>query len=254
VLSALLIVLFLGAALGVSTGLVGFGSVLAVPLLVYGASLEVHRAICLSMLTMTLLGFLGSIEKLHAGTMDLRGASVIAIFGALFAPLGAWLNKLLPHAVLLVLFALVVLAMSVRILLARDANEKGSHQPPAAATLRSSAAGAVIGLLGGLLGISGGFIAVPVLVTYRRLEIHRAVATSWAIVALVSAFATIGHFAAGQRVPAGETLLFMIGGVIGFEIAVRAAPRFSVAGLKRLFAAAILIMSVVMLLRLLASA
>src|SRR5262249_16156664 len=118
--------------------------------------------------------------------------------------------------------------------------------------LPSSAAGALIGLLGGLLGISGGFIAVPILVTYRGLDMHRAVATSWMIVALVSASATIGHFVGGQRVPSAPALLFVAGGLIGFEIAVRPAPYFSATALKTLFAAVILVMSVVMLARSLA--
>jgi uncharacterized protein len=186
----------------------------------------------------------------------LRAAIVIAIFGALFAPLGAWLNKQLRPILLLVLFALVGLAISIRMLL-RETNAKQMTKrhnfvrAPGARIFGSGAAGAVIGLLGGLLGISGGFIAVPVLVIYQGLEMHRAVATSWAIVALVSASATMGHFLAGQRVPLGDTLLFAIGGVIGFEIAVRVAHYISGAGLKRLFGGAVLVMSVAMLARLL---
>ena len=183
---------------------------------------------------------------------------MIAIFGVLFAPVGVWLNKQLHPVLLLILFALVVLAIGIWTLLQREADAKRLRQSRDVARARgvtvfgSGAAGAVIGLLGGVLGISGGFIAVPVLVSYQGLEMHRAVATSWAIVALVSGSATIGHFVAGQRVPLGDVLLFLIVGVTGFEIAVRVAHRFSGAGLKRLFGAAILMMSIVMLVRLLA--
>jgi uncharacterized membrane protein YfcA len=256
--AALLIILLLGGVLGLSVGLVGTGSVLAVPLLVYGGGWDVHSAVCVSMLTMTLLGFTGSIQKLHVGAIDLRAAILIGISGALFAPLGAWLNKQLSHSVLLVLFAFVVLAMSIGMLLQHESNAKRASQSADAvswhglAAFGSSAAGAVIGLLGGLLGISGGFIAVPVLVANQGLEMHRAVATSWAIVTLASASATIGHFLAGQRFPLENTVLFLIGGIIGFQFALRIAQYFSGAGLKRLFAAAVFIMSVVMLVRLLA--
>ncbi len=257
--AALLIILLLGGVLGLSVGLVGTGSVLAVPLLMYGGGLDVHSAVCVSMLTMTFLGLTGTIQKLRAGAIDLQAATVIAIFGALFAPLGAWLNKQLRPVVLLVLFALVVLTIGIRMLLQREADAKRLRQSRDAVkacgvtVFGSGAAGAVIGLLGGLLGISGGFIAVPVLVTYQGLEMHRAVATSWAIVALVSASATAGHFVAGQRVPLGDALLFLIGGVIGFEVAVRVAHGFSDWGLRRLFGVAILIMSIVMLVRLVAA-
>jgi uncharacterized protein len=260
VAATFLIIFFLGTALGLSVGLVGTGSVLAVPLLVYGVGLDVHTAICVAMLTMTLLGFVGSIQKLRVGEIDTRSAAIIAISGALFAPLGAWFNKYLSHVLLLALFASVVLLIAIGPLLQREPTEPATTEVRRSSiarsrrtiALQSSGAGALIGLLGGLLGISGGFIAVPVLITYQGLEMHRAVATTWAIVALVSASASIGHFLAGQRVPLEDTLLFLIGGIVGFEIALRMAHHFSSAGLKRLFAAAIFLMSVVMLVRLLA--
>jgi uncharacterized membrane protein YfcA len=130
-------------------------------------------------------------------------------------------------------------------------NSRNMARSRGAAVFRSGAAGAAVGLLGGFLGISGGFIAVPVLVSYQGLEMHRAVATSWMIVAVVSGSATIGHFIAGQRIPFVSTFLFLIGGIIGFEIAVSVARSFSGASLRRLFAAAIFMMSVVTLARLL---
>jgi uncharacterized membrane protein YfcA len=251
-----LIILFLGSALGLLVGLVGTGSVLAVPLLVYGVGLSVHRAICVAMLTMTLLGFTGSIQKLHVGAIDLRASSLIAICGVLFAPLGAWLNKQLSPEFLLILFAFVVIAIAIGTLLsqtssANPTNRSRAVTPKSFAAFRSITSGALIGLLGGLLGISGGFVAVPVLVSYYGMEMHRAVATSWAIVAVVSAAATAGHIAAGQRFPLQETLPFLIGGIIGFEIGLHAAPRFSGTTLKRIFAAVILLMSAGMLARLL---
>lgn len=228
---------------------------LAVPVLVYGVGLDVHSAICVAMLTMTLLGLTGTIQKLHLGAIDLRAASVIALCGVFFAPLGAWFNKRLSPGLLLILFAFAVGAIAIRTLLpqksrANQANESSEVTSRDVATFPSITSGVIIGLLGGLLGISGGFVAVPVLVSYHRMEMHRAVATSWAIVAVVSAAATAGHFLAGQRVPLQETLLFLIGGIIGFEITLRIAHRFSGPGLKRLFAVAVLMMSIMMLARL----
>jgi uncharacterized membrane protein YfcA len=53
-------------------------------------------------------------------------------------------------------------------------------------------------------------------------------------------------------VPLEEELLLVIGGATGFEIAIRVAHHILSAGLKRLFAAAILVMSIVMFVCLLA--
>jgi uncharacterized membrane protein YfcA len=85
----------------------------------------------------------------------------------------------------------------------------------------------------------------------RETRVER-VATSWMIITLVSASATAGRFLAGQRVSFEDTLSFLIGGVIGFEVAVRVAHHFSEVGLRRLFGVAILMISIVMLVRLLA--
>ena len=247
----LLIVFSLGGLLGVAVGLIGTGSILAVPLLIYGASLDIHSAVCVSMLTVTVLGVIGTIEKF--GEIEFRATSMIAFVGVILAPLGAWLNQQLNHLSLVVLFTVVVLAMSIRILIGRDegASPVGKRNRRGGLLgrpmLQQALAGSVIGLIGGLLGISGGFIAVPVLVSCRGLEIHRAVATSWLIVAIISASATTAHLLTGQRLMLRDTLVFLGAAIIGFEVALRIAHHVSSRGLKRLFAAAVVVMTIVML-------
>lgn len=118
-MSILFLVVLLGAIVGLSVGLIGTGSVLAVPLLVYGAGLGVHASVCVAMVAMTLIGIIGTLQRMHTGAIRFGSAGLIAIFGATTAPAGAWLNKLLPPSLLLVLFALVVLAISVPMLLRR---------------------------------------------------------------------------------------------------------------------------------------
>jgi uncharacterized membrane protein YfcA len=241
---------------GISVGLVGFGSVVAVPLLIYGAALTVHGSICVAMLTMTLIGTLGTLQSITTGRIEWRAAALVASSGAVAAPAGAWLNKQLSPTVLLVLFAIVVLAISARVLIRREPADcdtntlQEAFQQQTVRMVGSIAAGIVIGLLGGLLGISGGFIAVPVLAASHRLELSRAVTASWMIVMVVSAVATLGHFLAGERVPVGDTLVFVIGAIAGFEAAVRLRRLLSPNQLRRIYAVAVSIMSAAILMKL----
>jgi uncharacterized membrane protein YfcA len=246
-MSIVLFIALLGMIVGLSVGVIGTGSLLAVPLLVYVAHMSVHAAVCVAMIVMTFLGLTGSLQNLRTRAIDFRAASVLAISGALSAPAGAWLNKQMPPSLLLFLFAFVVFAIGIRMLLHHGDSHDESAKLQTHAKRSSVLAGVLIGLLGGTLGISGGFVAVPILTTYTGLEMHRAVATSWFIVAVVSASASIGHFAAGERVPLATTLLFGLGGVVGFEIGLRAREHFSGARLARLFAVAILVLGVFML-------
>ena len=245
-----------GVLVGISVGLVGFGSVVAVPLLIYGAALTVHSSICVAMLTMTLIGAVGTVQSVTTGKIDWGAASSIALFGVIAAPVGAWLNKQLSAAVLIALFAIVVLVISVRVLARSESTRPETDtlqevfKPRRARTVGSIAAGIVIGLLGGLLGISGGFIAVPVLAASHRLELSRAVVTSWTVVMVVSASATAGHFFAGQRVPLGDTMVFVIGAIIGFEAAFLLHRALSPTHLRRIYAVAVCIMSIAMLVKL----
>lgn len=248
-----LLVLLVGLALGVAVGLVGTGSMLAVPILIYGVGIDVHGAVCVAMLTMTAIGVIGTIQASRSGAVNLRSATIMSVCGALIAPLGAWLNRRLPPLHLLLLFAVVVLATSVVMLLRQIANRQGIdlNRSRELSQFSVGVAGVIIGLLGGLLGISGGFIAVPALVAYQRLEMHRAVATSWAIIAVTSAAATLGHFLGGQRLRFADTTLFLAGATGGFEIAVRTAPKISEPVLKRTFAIVMSIISAAMVVRLL---
>jgi hypothetical protein len=57
--------------------------------------------------------------------------------------------------------------------------------------------GSVAGLLSGLLGVGGGFVMVPALQRYTDLAMQSAVATSLAVIALISAAGVVTSAASG---------------------------------------------------------
>ena len=92
-----------------------------------------------------------------------------------------------------------------------------------------AATGLVSGVLSGLLGVGGGFVIVPVLTRYTNLSMRSVVATSLAVIALVSVGAVAGAARQGA-VDWGVALPFAVGAVcalvVGRAMVSRVSPRF----------------------------
>lgn len=267
--TTLALALGLGAIVGLSLALTGSGgTAFAVPLLVYGLKLSPHRAVCVSMAAIGATTALATLQRLRAKDKQLHVGSglILALAGMVGAPLGAWLGRFIPENGLLVLFAVIVLLVASRMLFgssatagnhaavreseSHDENSRGSEPPssPHARALGLCIAGLLTGLLAGLIGVGGGFILVPVLVLFGGIEIHRAVATSLCVIALVSIPATVSHLIAGQTIPLNVALPFAAGCLLGLSFGSPLAAKLPGHRLQRLFGLTMLVMSVLILL------
>jgi uncharacterized membrane protein YfcA len=112
-----------------------------------------------------------------------------------------------------------------------------------------AAAGVVTGILSGLYGVGGGFVIVPALVLFSGMGIHRAVATSLLVIALVSAAALASYLAAGQRLDAGVTGLFVAGGVAGLAAGTWVGRALSPVHLQKGFAALVVAVAALVIAR-----
>lgn len=197
--------LILGLVVGVILALTGAGGgILAVPLLVFGAGIGVAQAGPIGLLAVGMAAALGAVLGLKAGTVRYRAAALISVVGMAFSPLGLWLAHHIDNRWLSVLFALVLMYVA-----ARNARQAFGRTPAAApaptrvhpcvrdaatgrfiwtsACARSLAlSGSIAGLLSGLLGVGGGFVMVPALQRSTDLAMQSIVATSLAVIALVS--------------------------------------------------------------------
>lgn len=194
--------LVLGLIVGLILALTGAGGgILAVPLLVFGAHLSMAQAGPIGLLAVGIAAALGALLGLRAGTVRYKAAALVAACGMLLTPCGLWLAQRLPNRPLAVLFALVLLGVALRML--HQAFGKGSTVPPPrpacclnpavgrflwtwSCARRLAAAGMLTGWLSGLLGVGGGFVMVPALRRFTDLEQRSVVATSLAVIALVS--------------------------------------------------------------------
>ncbi|MFK8252288.1 sulfite exporter TauE/SafE family protein [Ancylobacter terrae] len=84
------------------------------------------------------------------------------------------------------------------------------------------AIGLVIGLLGALMGIGGGFILVPALIYLLRVPTLTAIGTSLLLTLVTMVAATVMHAVANQTVDAILALVLMVGGTIGAQFGARA--------------------------------
>ena len=198
----MLIPLLLGSLVGLTLALTGAGGgILAVPLLVFTLHLGVAESAPVSLLAVGIASALGALIGLQQGRVRYRAAMVIGGAGMLLAPLGVWLAQRIPNGPLMLAFALV-LAWSARGMYRRSLGVAAATRQAAPPCVRNpstgrfiwtrpcamvmTSTGMVCGVLSGMLGVGGGFVIVPALTRWSDLGADSIVATSLAVIALVS--------------------------------------------------------------------
>jgi uncharacterized membrane protein YfcA len=200
------VALALGAVVGLILAIAGAGGgILAVPLLVFGLHLSIVQAAPVGLIAVGAASTLGAMLGLRDGLVRYRAAAVIGVVGMALAPLGVWLARIIPNAPLTIAFSLLLAWVSIRMF------NQGRRMPPTAGAAPTAhmpcvidpsegrliwtmpcawalaGTGAVSGVLSGMLGVGGGFVIVPALTRFTNLETRGIVATSLAVIALVSA-------------------------------------------------------------------
>jgi len=228
----------IGAVVGLVMGMLGGGgAILTVPALVYLLGQEVPTATATSLLVVGTNAAFGALTHHRAGRVRWRTALVFAAGGLCGALPGVLLNRMMPGALVLLLFAGVLLAAAMMLLRWRPS----AAQAPLgdcrglAYCLRAAGAGLGIGLLTGFFGVGGGFLIVPTLLRGLRIAMPQAVATSLAIIGLNAASGLAGHFLVGRLQP-GLALPLLAGGMVGIGIGPRLAWSLPDARLLQLFA------------------
>lgn len=246
-----------GAALGALVGLLlaltgAGGGILAVPLLVFGLHLGVAQSAPIGLIAVGLAAALGAALGLREGVVRYRAAALIGGIGMVLAPAGVAAAQRIPNAPLTVAFSFVLAFTAWRMYLrstgrlaivgdaravlpcVRDARDgRLVWTRPCAQAL--AATGAVSGLLSGLLGVGGGFVIVPALTKYTDLSARSIVATSLAVIALVSV-GGVGAAAAHGTIAWAIALPFAAGAVVALMLGRMIAARVTGPLLQQCFA------------------
>ena len=256
-----------GTLIGLSLGaLGGGGSVLAVPVLVYGLGQSAAQATTGSLVVVGLTSLVSAITAYRSGNVRLgRGVAfgVVAIGGA---AAGAKASALVPQPMLLAAFAALLLVvaglMTVRQLRARRAGGTDGSAPQRRAladnpiitfsptfachcprAIKVLATATAVGLLTGFLGVGGGFLVVPALVLALGLPMEYAAGTSLVVITITSASALAVRAGTGTHPGWGLAALVTAAAVAGGYLGARLAARADTSKLQAAFTVLLLLVA-----------
>ncbi|HEY7718802.1 MAG TPA: sulfite exporter TauE/SafE family protein [Pedococcus sp.] len=217
----------LAVFVGLSLGLLGGGgSILTVPLLVYVAGLPTKEAIATSLLVVGATSAVAAVSHARAGRVQWRTGLLFGAAGMAGAYAGGRLAELVPGPVLLVAFALMMLATAVAMLRGRRSGaSRGVHDTlPVGRVLLD---GVVVGLVTGIVGAGGGFLVVPALTLLGGLSMPVAVGTSLLVIAMKSTAGLAGYLSSVQLdwgLAAMVTAAAIAGSLVGGRLSGRVHP------------------------------
>ncbi|WP_043495635.1 sulfite exporter TauE/SafE family protein [Streptomyces viridosporus] len=243
-MSALVLALTAGAVVGLALGaLGGGGSVLAVPALIYLLGFTPVAATTASLVIVVFTSVTALSAHARDGHVRWRTGLLFAAAGIGPAMLGGALAGRLPEAALTAAFAGVAAAAALRMLRTRPLADTAAPVRPG----RAAAAGAGLGAVTGVLGVGGGFLAVPALVGVLGLRMRDAVGTSLLVITVNSLATLVMRAGTVDRLDWAVVGPFIGAATLGAWDGKRLAAKASGRVLQRIFAVALLAVAAFML-------
>jgi hypothetical protein len=191
----------IGGAVGFLSGFLGVGGgAIMVPLLHYWAfpamhtspEIIVHLCFGTSLAIIIPSSLSGTRAHAQAGSVDWRVVFLLAIPGIPGSLLGSTLAAQLKGPLLKALFGSLLIILSAQMLLQKKGpEESGEHPSPR--SFPTFITGFLVGVFSGFFGLGGGVLAVPLMVRFLGISIHRAVGISIAFVCFASLAGTGGY-------------------------------------------------------------
>ena len=256
-----------GLAVGFVSGMFGVGGgFLMTPLLIF---LGIGPGVAVASVTshITASSFSGALSYWRRRAIDFPMAMLLMAGGLLGTCCGVWifttlqslglLDLLIAFSYLIMLSAVgtLMVAESVRSI-ARQRQNKPSrlrrsgahtwiHGLPFKIRFKRSkiyvslfpiwAIGFVIGVVGAVMGVGGGFVLVPMLIYFLRVPTSTVIGISAVLTSATMALATVMHALTNHLLDAVLALVLMVGGVIGAQFGARAAQNMPAERLRLLF-------------------
>jgi len=190
---------------GIMGGFFGVGAaIIMVPLLIFWVfpALHVPPEIIVQLAFGTSLAIViptalsSSLTHSKAGNVSWRIVCYLVITGLAGSYIGSMLAARMNGTLLKFLFALLLTATALQMFAEKKGPEAAPPQTPAG-VIPALALGLVVGLFSGFFGVGGGVIAIPLMVGFMGIPIHRSMGTSISFVLFVSMVGTAGYIVNG---------------------------------------------------------
>jgi hypothetical protein len=266
------VVFAMGLAVGFISGMFGIGGgFLMTPLLIF---LGIGPAVAVATVSSHIAAssFSGVVTYWRRRALDLQLAAMLLLGGFVGTAAGVWLFtylRTLGQLDLTISLSYVILLGSVGGLMVTEAvrailrsrsgkpveiRRGGSHTwfhgLPLKLRFKQSriyvstipvwTIGFLMGFIGAIMGIGGGFLLVPMLIYLLRVPTATVIGTSMVLTLVTMTSATLMHAVTNHLVDAVLALILMVGGTIGAQFGARAGQRISGEGLRMLLGLIIL--------------
>ncbi len=242
-----LLLVLLGFGGGLLSGMLGIGGgIIMTPLLLYVAGLDMRAVAGLTIVQSLFSASCGVLvhrkfKHVHWGLLAYMGAATLAASLA-----GAVASRYVSGQLLLALFAaLAVVAAGLMFVPTRDGD--GEATSDAVSFNRGMALGVAcsVGFLGGMVGQSGAFILIPVMLHVLRVPTRVTIGTSLGVVLCAAAAGTAGKVLTGQ-VPYGLAAALVAGTLVGAQAGARLSHKIPARALRAALALLIALTAVKM--------
>ena len=247
--------LFIGLVLGL-TG--GGGSILTVPILVYLMSINPVTATAYSLFIVGTTSTFGAIQNYRKNLVDIKNGFIFAIpsFIAVYLTRKFIVPRipeiivespiLITKETFLMLFFAVIMVFGALSVLKKKSQNTNSEEKKNLILIGIQTF--TIGIIIGLVGAGGGFLIIPSLILFTKLQMKKAVGTSLFIIALNSLVGFIGDVQ-NLEIDWLFLLTFSSISVVGIFIGMYLTKYTNESQLKKIFAYFVLVMAAIILLK-----
>ncbi|MCD1296164.1 sulfite exporter TauE/SafE family protein [Methanocella sp. CWC-04] len=243
-----IILLFLsGLISGAFGGMIGIGgSTLLVPILTLAMGMPVHTVIPIGLLNNIAVSSSAVLKYHKMGLLHKNTVMIMNIGSVPGIIAGTYIASISTDTTIKLIFGGFLLVVLMQALIRKDGGENVTMEEPENIDKKGfSILGFFMGLLGALLGIGGGVIAVPVQVHQFKVPLRNAIANSLGTIVLASSLGALIYISinAGRLFSPDdviESIIFIApGSIIGATLSAKTSKRLPERYIKYIFYATV---------------